>query len=851
MTSTDPPTEPLAVADDASDEDLLRSVVEHYCRRLWEAEGAEALAGMVGASPGVAREHAVGLCDRTLGLRIPGRRSKSGGVVRRRLCELGVLRDSGHEALRGCVVVPVQSAAGAIAGLFGRRVDGRGGVIWAGGLPGAIFNDRALAEGAGPLLVAGSIEEALAVVSAGHTGVVAPGRPRGFSSPDVARLARRRLVVLGPGATGLAERLAGARAEVVVAGDGASLAALLASAATQKAALEALLADARPVAVTPATTTGTGTVVVGTEPPAPVSSNGQGPSTNGPPDAPLGLDRAPSVTTTPGADEVYVATAARSWRIRGARQVANTTAGCLRVTLSVTDTRSGRFHLDQLDLYVAQKRSGFLAAAAAELHCERDELVCELAQVLVAAEAQRDAGDGAPSVPAMTATERSEAMALLGDPELLSRIGADLQATGVVGEMENLLLCYLATISRLATRPLGVLVQSTSSAGKSTVAEAVCAFVPGEDVVALSAITAQALYYLTSAGLERKVLFVAEAQGAARAAYALKLLLSEGRLSIAAAGKDKATGRLATRSYEVAGPVALVMTTSAPEVTDELENRMVVVGADESPAQTAAVLLAQRRAAGLEGLLARSATERLRRLHQNAQRLLSAYPVVVPDGAPGLTANATRQRRDHQKLLCVTTALTLLHQHQREHRTVTISGEEVTYLCATEDDLARAASLLWAVNGPATDLAPQPRRLYEAVLAYARRVAGPEGATLGDIAFTRRELRELLGWSDRQVRSATERLVALEYLMVSGGGRGRLRTYHLGPPLLGPGPLGPGPVGTSSPPVRPPQGRTEPGLPPGATDELARFAPVPEIHGGDGIVGAGVVGADGDGARSR
>ena len=47
------------------------------------------------------------------------------------------------------------------------------------------------------------------------------------------------------------------------------------------------------------------------------------------------------------------------------------------------------------------------------------------------------------------------------------------------------------------------------------------------------------------------------------------------------------------------------------------------------------------------------------------------------------------------------------------------------------------------------------------------------------IEVTRRELRELLGWSVTQVRAATDSLVALEYVVVAGGGRGRCRTYRL------------------------------------------------------------------------
>ena len=205
-------------------------------------------------------------------------------------------------------------------------------------------------------------------------------------------------------------------------------------------------------------------------------------------------------------------------------------------------------------------------------------------------------------------------------------MGADLALTGVVGEETNLLFAYLATVSRKAERPFGVVVQSSSAAGKSTVADAVAAFVPEEDLVSLSALTGQALYYLGAGDLARKVLFVSEEQGASRASYALKLLISEGRLAIASAGKDPDTGRLRTRSYGVEGPVSLLMTTTAAEVDPELANRLVVLGVDEDRSQTRAVQAAQRRAATLEGLVARLARDDVVRLHRNAQRLGAHLP---------------------------------------------------------------------------------------------------------------------------------------------------------------------------------------------------------------------------------
>jgi DNA primase len=152
--------------------------------------------------------------------------------------------------------------------------------------------------------------------------------------------------------------------------------------------------------------------------------------------------------------------------------------------------------------------------------------------------------------------ERAEAMELLRDPRLLERIVEDFSRCGVVGEETNKLVGYLGVVSRHLEAPLAVIVQSSSAAGKSSLMEAVLAFVPEEQRVQYSAMTGQSLFYMGETDLKHKVLAIVEEAGAHSAAYALKLLQSEGVLTIASTGKDPATGRLLTHQYRVEGPVS-------------------------------------------------------------------------------------------------------------------------------------------------------------------------------------------------------------------------------------------------------------------------------------------------------
>jgi DNA primase len=828
------------------DVELLDAVAAHWHETFIHDPRRDDVARTLGLTVDHATALGVGISDRSLGLRIPSREVKAGRLLRERLEALGVLRASGHEAFRGCVVVPVRQVDRIVA-LFARRLDDPSRVLWASGLEGGVFEQRVESLPPGEpsrtnCLITTSIPDALAVIgalrgSSGQVGsafknettaVLGPARPKGYGVKDLRAIAQRdeQLFVLGRGSDELVERLRALEASVTLVGSDLNVARTLLASKEPGAVVAQLLdverrrdegqlavALAEPTIVYGDKATNVGAKlmaepVVKDETAAPVAS--------------------PSVTTTPGRDETFVRVSARTWRLRGARARANVEGDRLAVALSVNAEESGRFHLDTLDLYSARQRSAFLDAAERELRVERATLLADMIHVLHAGEVARDEpNEDNAEVVSMTDVERREALAWLAGPDLLARLRTDLSQLGVVGEATNLLVCYLAVLSRKTERPLGVLVQSSSAGGKSTLVEAVNSLVPPEDLVSLSAITSQALYYLGGTGLRHKVLFVAEEHGSSRAAYALKLLVSEGRLSIASTGKDAASGQLRTKNYETLGPLSLMMTTTSTTLDPELENRLVVLGVDEDPAQTQAIIAAQRASATLEGFSARAERERQRQRHHHIQRLLDPVAVVVPDVSLVFPSSATRHRRDHAKLLSLITALALLHQHQRERRTEMIDGVPFTYVEARPEDVDVASELCRRVLvRDAEALAPQARRLLAAVRTYAGEEASRGACEAAEIDVTRRQLRELLGWSDTQVRAATERLVALEYLVVSGGGRGRCRTYRLVPDFA---PL-PRRDSDDGGEVRGDDARTSQPPSPGKEGEFVRFVPFGQLH---------------------
>jgi hypothetical protein len=358
---------------------------------------------------------------------------------------------------------------------------------------------------------------------------------------------------------------------------------------------------------------------------------------------------------------------------------------------------------------------------------------------------------------------------------------ADVERVGLVGEPSNALVGYLACISRKLGSPLAVLIQSTSAAGKSLLMDTVLALVPPEDRVHYSAMTGQSLFYLGETDLKHRILAIAEEEGVRQAAYALKVLQSQGELTIASTGKDPATGMLVTQQYRVEGPVMLFLTTTAIDVDEELVNRCLVLTINESREQTRRILARQRSGRTLAGLVATNEAESIRQRHQNAQRLLRPLAVVNPY-AEDLTFldDRTRMRRDHAKYLTLIEAITLLRQRQREIKTLRQAGAVIEYVEVTLADIALANRLAHEVLGRSLDeLPPQTRRVLGLIEAFVTERMQHSAILRADVRFTRRELRNRCGMSDAAIRAHLERLVAMEYVRLVAGKNGQRFEYEL------------------------------------------------------------------------
>ena len=819
----------------AGDQELLDQVIDFYHTTLKSSpEALEYLEKRGLGSMELIEHFRLGYANRTLAYRLAPKQYKAGAEMRSALQRVGILRDSGHEHFNGSIVVPLFGAGadGAlrpVVGAYARKLldNLRAGTPKHLYLPGphrGVFNREGLA-GQPEIILCEALLDALTFWAAGYRNVTNCYGVNGMTDELLGALktcgAKRILIAFDRdeagdrGAEAIAKRLmaegldcfrllfpkgmdANAYAGAVKPAE-KSLGVVIRSA-------QWLGQGAKPAVTTPAVrairdegpTTAVETVLPLAASSCAASDVGVEaesiPTLPEPPAAAMPSLPEPEPETQADERQVNLTFGERRYRVRG---LPTQLTEALKVNVLVTliavsvDPASAApdgaaLHVDTLDLYQAKQRQVFAKSAAAELRVEEHILQRDLGRLLLKLEQiieERAKAAESPVVApaAMTTAQTQEALAFLRDENLIERIMADVERVGLVGEPHNALVAYLACISRKLSAPLAVLIQSTSAAGKSLLMDTLLTLTPPEDRVHYSAMTGQSLFYLGETDLKHRILAIAEEEGVRQAAYALKVLQSQGELTIASTGKDPATGMLVTQQYRVEGPVMLFLTTTAIDVDEELVNRCLVLTINESREQTRRILARQRSGRTLAGLVATSDAESIRQRHQNAQRLLRPLAVVNPY-AEDLTFldDRTRMRRDHAKYLTLIEAITLLRQHQREIKTLRQGSAVIEYIEVTLEDIALANRLAHEVLGRSLDeLPPQTRRVLGMIETFVAECMRQSAILRADVRFTRRNLRNRCGMSDAAIRVHLERLVAMEYVRLVAGKNGQRFDYEL------------------------------------------------------------------------
>ena len=471
----------------------------------------------------------------------------------------------------------------------------------------------------------------------------------------------------------------------------------------------------------------------------------------------------------------------------------------LRVTVKASlanhNGGEGLSHIDTLDLYHSRSRESFAESCMKYLKVRHTSMMHELSSLITALEKERiamreDGGKNSENVRPMSEEEKKEALDYLRSKDLLKRIIDDFEAVGYIGERINKLVAYIATVSRLQADPLAVLVLSRSGAGKTSLQDAVCRLVPPESAIQYTRLTGQSLFYRDGDALKHKVLAIEEEEGMLEAMYSIKTLISSQKLSVAATRTDAKSGKFSVEEYTVHGPVVVMVSTTNPDaLDDETKQRFLVLTIDETVEQTQKILFAQRTKNSHRWYEMTSDEHAVFRLHHNIQRQLKPLTVTFPDDIQVRWPYGRLQmRREQGKFLSLVKALVLLHQYQRKTGTLKrIDGTKMEYVQARQQDVDTALELgkdIFARN--IDDVSPTGRTLLATIVDHVKdkyaalQVDDPEKTfSLSGVPFTRKELRDRIGWSETQVRRNIDHLVELGYIGRLSGRHGSVYRYVL------------------------------------------------------------------------
>jgi hypothetical protein len=448
------------------------------------------------------------------------------------------------------------------------------------------------------------------------------------------------------------------------------------------------------------------------------------------------------------------------------------------------------FHIDTVDLYQSKAREIFIEQVVSLLKADRALLAAEVNQLITILEEQRQQRkreNAGPVVPEMTDAERKEALDYLKSPNLLARIQKDFVDCGMVGNEKNNLLAYFGSLCRLTDKPFGVLIVSRSGAGKSYLQDMVSSFVPEENLMQLTRLTGQSLFYLSKQGLKNKFLSIEEDEGMQDAMYSIRTLLSSQRLKLHGLKTDTKNGEFTCMEKVVDGPASVMITTTDLSRFDhETLNRFFILYLDESVEQTERILAFKRKAAGEDKIKLQYARARITKLHRNIQRLLK--PVTVKNfigSGVQYPTGILNIRREDDKVETLINTVALLHQYQREVKEERLCGMSSGYIEVTQADLDAVLDFAGDILGHSLDeLTPLCRELLLHIHGLvdekhgSLRKAFPELARW-QVAFTRKELKERCHWS---IWHLVQQLKALEehgFIAQRFGRQGQKYAYAL------------------------------------------------------------------------
>lgn len=439
--------------------------------------------------------------------------------------------------------------------------------------------------------------------------------------------------------------------------------------------------------------------------------------------------------------------------------------GNLRVSLQIvshTTQKKHRLKVDLFDFGSVQNQCGELSEKQG---FDFQELETDFLQLTDLLEQHREALFDAEINPVtdrysekeLTPQAHEKAVEFLSKPQLLENINKLLEQNGIVGEEQNRMVLFVLASSYKMPYLMHAIVQGSSGEGKSHLINGIAQCMPQEDVMNMTRITSKSLYHYRDKELINKLIVIQDFDGLdEEAQYAFREMQSAKFLTSSTVVKD-IFGNNRGRIKQVQAHFASMTTTTKAEVYYDNMSRSVILGVDESQAQTMRIIEKQNKKIAGKGNKENEvqATQLLR----NAMRVLESYEVINPFADKlTLPLEAKMLRRLNNQFQNFVSQITILHQYQRK-------TDSKGRLIATKEDLESAVDIFFSsIIIKVDELDKSTRQFFENLKGYVK--SQKNGTTH---RFTNREMRQKLNISKTSAFRYMQLLQELEYIQAIEG----------------------------------------------------------------------------------
>jgi len=357
----------------------------------------------------------------------------------------------------------------------------------------------------------------------------------------------------------------------------------------------------------------------------------------------------------------------------------------------------------------------------------------------------------------LTPQAQEKAVQFLSNKRLLENIDSLLEQSGIIGEEENRKLLFTLASSYKMPYLLHGLVQGSSGEGKSHLINAIADCMPQEDVMNLTRVTSKSLYHYQGKELINKLILIQDFDGLdEEAQFAFREMQSAKFLTSSTVVKDM-FGNTRGKMKKVEAHFASLTATTKAEVYYDNMSRSVVLGVDESQAQTLRIIKAQN--LKIAGISNAESEQQAKQVLRNCMRVLKSYEVVNPFADKlMLPLEAKMLRRLNNQFQNFVSQVTILHQYQRK---TDAKGRLVT----TKEDVQKAVDIFFSsIIIKVDELDKSSRQFFELLKGFVKNQTN--GTTH---RFTIREIRQELNISKTSAFKYIQLLQELEYIQAVEG----------------------------------------------------------------------------------